>query len=138
MRARRARRFRSAALRLDEEQRALEIGEVAGVEHLNAGVVVAVERRHIGRASGVGGVERRVEPQAEMEGVDRIRDRVLVRIGKRTAVDDRRGDAALRDDERLFVEAADKTRMALAVLIGLDVALVPRQPERRAWLLNDE
>jgi hypothetical protein len=80
----------------------------------------------------------RVQPEAEMKSVDRLRLRIRARIRKRVVVHERRRHAALRDDEGLFVEAADERSMTLAGLIGFDIPLVPREAERRARLLDDE
>src|SRR5262245_30338611 len=71
-----------ATLRLDKEQRTLQIGKIAGIQDLNTGVVLTVERGHIGRTTGVARIDRRVEPEAEMEGVNGIRHRIRARIRK--------------------------------------------------------
>src|SRR5262249_16759312 len=89
-RAQRARRFPFGdlrelrgclpVLRLDEEQRTLQIREVAGIQDLNAGVVLAVERRDVGRATRILRVDRRVEPETEMKRVHRVGYRVGDRV----------------------------------------------------------
>ncbi|MBO0721694.1 MAG: hypothetical protein J2P41_12775 [Blastocatellia bacterium] len=60
-----------------------------------------------------------------------VRERLLVvHDGSRLAA------GGLRHDESLNIEAAEKLLMPLSILIGLDVALVPGQAERRIGKLE--
>src|SRR5690349_438722 len=63
---------------VDPGQRPLERWERGRVQDLHPGRVVAVERRHRGRAGAAVllGVLGRVEPDPEVVGVDRLEDRV--------------------------------------------------------------
>src|SRR6185312_8102891 len=63
-------------------QRALLVGEVGGVQHLKARVVLAIERSHTGRAPGVLRIRRRIEPQAQVIHLDGVGSGVHARIRK--------------------------------------------------------
>ena len=74
-----------------------------------------------------------------MERVNRVGHGVRDGIRKRVVVHERRRHRRrLRDDEGLFVEAADEGLAPAAVLVGFDGALIPGQPERRVRHLGDE
>src|SRR5262245_7709029 len=61
------------------------------LERLDAGVVVAVERRDRVRAARRFGIVRRVEPDTDVEGMHRIGGRVAAGVGEgRVIVDQRR------------------------------------------------
>src|SRR6478609_3059438 len=57
-------------------QRPMVVGEVAGIENLGTGVMLAIEGSRVGRASRVSGSLRRIEPNAEMVHLYRIEGRV--------------------------------------------------------------
>ena len=114
-------------LTADSGQRARVDRELGGVEGLDAGVLLAVERGH-GRdlRAGLAAQGERqvgvVEPQAE-----------VVLVGRRE-----RGGAAERHGEGLAVEDAANRGPADAVAVGVDVGLVPRHAERLERLLDHE
>src|SRR5262245_19154741 len=101
------------------------VGEVAGVEDLDASIVLTIECRYSSGATGGLGSLRRTEPQSEVVHLDWIERRVQTGIRKRTVEHHRRRRAALREGERLDAEPADELLMPPPVLIGLNVALVP-------------
>jgi hypothetical protein len=68
---------RGTDLRTDALERARVVREVAGAQRLDPGGVVAVEGRLRRGATGLGRIGRRVEPHAEVEGVDRCERRIL-------------------------------------------------------------
>ena len=76
----------SRQLRLDEEQRALQISKIAGVQNLDPGIVLSVERRRVGRAAGILRILGRVEPEAEVKRVQRVGHRIDARVRKRVVV----------------------------------------------------
>src|SRR6516165_11398861 len=57
-----------------------KVREVAGAEHLNTGVVFAIESRDRVRAPRRHGGLWRAKPQPEVERMDRLRGRVCCRI----------------------------------------------------------
>src|SRR6478735_8834083 len=123
---------------LEGAQRAGRVGELSGVEDLDSGVVLPVEGGRVARVPGLDGVGRRVEPDADVEGVDRAERRVA-RVVRRGRGVHRRGGGRLRSDgERLLLEPADVLLVGNAVAVGLEVALVPRHPERCVGDLDDE
>src|ERR1700746_2186330 len=83
-------------------ERPVRVAEVARAERLHAGVVLSVERCHRIAAPRRCRVRRRVEPQAQMIGLDRRRGRV----GRGVSWEDnRRACGPRRDDERLPAES---------------------------------
>jgi len=71
--------------------------------------------------------------------VDRRGRRIGVRIREwRPVVDDRSRNDPGRYDECLNAEAADEVPVALSFVIGLDVALIPRQTKGSVRDLNDK
>src|SRR5437016_4701222 len=107
----------------------LVIRVVAGIEHLDARVVLAIERRHRPWASRLGGVVWGVEPQPEMEGMHRPRLGVRIGIRNRAVVEHRCGGLAWRHNEGLLIEAPRKISHPVAMVIRLNIALVPGQAE---------
>ena len=94
---------------------------------------VGGERREILRILG------RVEPEAEVKRVQRVGHRIDARVRKRVVVHQRsRHRGSLRDDEGLFVETADEASVTFAVVISLDISLIPGQSERRRDLARIE
>jgi hypothetical protein len=65
----------------------LIIREVAGIQDLDAGVVIAIERRDVRRASNLSDSGVRIEPQSEMVHLDRVKGRVQARIGEWSVID---------------------------------------------------
>jgi hypothetical protein len=64
------------------------VREVRCVQHLNAGIVLAIEWRHRVWAAGVLGVCRRVEPKPQMVGLHRGSRRILICIREWRIVED--------------------------------------------------
>src|SRR5215472_17035498 len=108
-----------------------EIGGL-GIEHLNASVVLPVESSNGARTASILCVLRRVEPQAQMVSMDRFSCRtrrpIRIPIGRHIVKHYRRWHVTwrLRHDEGLNIEPADEPLMANAILVGLDITLVPR------------
>ena len=103
--------------------------------------MLAIEPSHGVRAAGRDGSIRRSEPEPEVERVDRLRRRVLVRVRERRLIMHDGGrlvPRGLRDDERLDVEASPESLVPFAVLVSLDVALIPGQTERGRGQLKHE
>jgi hypothetical protein len=98
----------------------LGVRKVRGVQYLNAGVVLAIERCLRIGAPRVLGVVRRVEPQAQVIGLNGIERGVRARIRERGVVEDvRRGRTARRDDEGLDAEPAAEVLKGVAVVVRL-------------------
>src|SRR6478609_10710831 len=92
---------------LEGAQRAGRGRELSSVEDLDAGVVLPVEGGRRTGASGLGGVGRRVEPDADVEGVDWAERRVARRVRRGRGMHRRRRSGVRRDGERLLLEPAD-------------------------------
>src|SRR5258706_9690226 len=90
------------------------VREVGGVQHLDAGGVVAVERRLTAAAPRRRGLGGRIEPDAEMEQVDGSGRRVRARVG---GMHDRGGAGTRSHDERFVAEDPGEPAVADAVLI---------------------
>src|SRR5215813_11271865 len=74
-----------------------------------------------------------------MEGVNRRSLRILVGVWEWwLIVHDRRRRDVRRYDECLNIEAADELPVAFPVLVGLDVALIPREAKGCIRDLDDE
>src|SRR6185369_12841247 len=101
--------------------------------------MVPVKGGHRARAACCYCIRRRVEPQPEVKGMDRVEGRVErgIREG-RLVMHDGSWHTAGRDDEGLNAETADKLLVAFPVIIRLDIALVPRQAKRGIGHLNHE
>jgi hypothetical protein len=95
------------------------VREVRRVQHLNAGIVLAIEWRHRVWAAGVLGVCRRVEPKPQMVGLHRGSRRILICIREWRIVEDFR---CRRDtggnDECLDAEAPPEMLDGVAVGVG--------------------
>src|SRR5579859_595447 len=117
------------ALRRDVRKRASVIREVAGVQHLNTGVLFAIERRdnrvvlimprlaaQFGRYFGV------IEPEAE-----------VILMGCREGC-----RAAGRDGECLDIEDAAHAHAAVAVTVCLQIALIPGDAKGLVGKLDDK
>src|SRR5215813_3908691 len=105
-----------------------KVREVAGAEHLNTGVVFAIEARDRSRAPRRHGGLWRAKPQPEVERMDRLRGRVCCRIREGWLVMHDRSwlvAGGLRDDERLDVEAPPEPLVTFSLIISLDVTLIP-------------
>jgi hypothetical protein len=103
--------------------------------------VITTETRRGVRTAGRGRGIGRAEPESEVIGVDRLGRGTLVRIRERRLIvhDGRRLAAGrLRDDERLGAEDALEALVPFAVVVRLDVALVPGETERRRRQLEHE
>src|SRR5678816_1326274 len=101
--------------------------EIAGVKHLNAGLMIALERRHSARTSRGRGIGRVAEPQAQMVRVHRCRRGIRHRVeGIRL-----RGGAGRRGkDKEPAAENPTKLLAAPTLLVGHDIALIPGHPKR--------
>jgi hypothetical protein len=130
-------------LLLEVEQRTRGIGECCRVQDLNAGVMFPIERGGGRRTACLCGIGRRIEPKAEvieLHGIGRyagccLRDdggRFMKHVG-RGCLWDARGN-----NESLDIEPADEIPDALAGRIGINVADIPGEPERRVRNLNRE
>jgi TolB-like protein len=130
---------RRSQSRVQKPQGPLVVVEVRRVQDLNAGVVLAIERRHPAGAAVMLRVVGRVEPKAQMVGLYRRSRRVLCCIREWRIVEDER---CLRDtggnDECLDAEAPPKVLECIAIIVGFDVPLIPRQPKRCVGYLNHE
>src|SRR5262249_9411115 len=112
------------------------VREISGVQHLDAGDVIAVEGRRAVSASCRGTIRRVTEPHTEMVGVDRrghgIRHRIDARVRLRRRVD------RLRDDKCLAAEDPHKLSTSTSVLVGVDITLIPGQAKGPRWDLQHE
>src|SRR5215467_10809117 len=109
--------------------------EIAGVQNLDAGYVIAIERR-LSRASGVAAVCWISEPQPQVVHVHGRRGRIghCVDSGVRLSSGPTRG----REHESLAAKDAGELRTATPALIGVDVALIPGHAERARRDLQNE
>src|SRR5262249_30755091 len=115
------------------------VAEGAGVQHLDACMLFAVERSHGGhpRARLAPEVERYlgvIEPQPEMILIDRAEGRT--RLWSTLASTGRQ--RVLGNAERLDAEDALHRRRAISFLVGLQITLVPRDAELCMRHLDDE
>src|SRR5262245_41963247 len=94
-----------APLRGELVQWPIGIREVAGIEHLDTRVVLAVEWRHRSRTARADRIMWRVEPQSEMESMHRPRRGVRLGIRNRAVVQHGRRGRAGRHQEGLLIEA---------------------------------
>src|SRR5262249_47036427 len=116
-----------AGLGMDLTKRSLIRWEVGRIEHLNASRVVAIEWRHATWAARLHRIGRRIEPEPQVEGVDRSKGHARCGVGEHTVgVYLWWGNRARRHCKRLDAEATDKTLLALSLIIGFDVPLIPR------------
>src|SRR5215213_9377698 len=121
---------------LDFAQRSVEGGEVAGAKGLDARLVATtIERRDCGRAASSHGFLWGAEPQPKMEGVNRGKGRVLLGV---KVVHLRCWDAARSNCEQLFAEDASGEHLTVALVVGLEVCLIPGDAEGAVSLLGDE
>ena len=94
----------SSAL-LEVEQWTVVVGIVAGIEDLNTGIVIAVERCHRSRAAGFNRVRRVGEPYPEVVGLNR--------------------SGSGRQDESFVIENTSDIENPLSLSIGGQVTLIP-------------
>jgi hypothetical protein len=120
---------------LDLAQGSVQVGEVARAKRLDASTVVTIERRDGGRATRSLGFLWAAEPQSKMEGVHRVKGRV--RLGVKV-VHLRRVHAARSNSEQLFAEDASGAHLTLAVVVGIEVCLVPGDAKGAVRLLGYE
>ena len=120
---------------LDLAQGSVQGGEVARAKRLDARTVVTIERRDGGRATRSLGFLWGAEPQPKMEGVHRVKGRV--RLGVKV-VHLRRVHAARSNSEQLFAEDASGAHLTLAVVVGIEVCLVPGDAKGAVRLLGYE
>src|SRR5262249_49323654 len=124
--------------RSDVPERTMIVREVAGVEHLDTRIVLTVEGGNGGGATSGLSSFRRSEPETEVVHLDRIEGRIRGGIGEGSVEDGRRGSGAGSDGEGFDIEAADEAAKALAILVRLDVALMPGHAKGRFGNLQDE
>src|SRR5215208_1004139 len=120
---------------LDRTQRAFQVGEVARAKRLDARSVVAVKRRDSVRAASIIGFLWGAEPQSKMEGVHRVKGRVLLGV---LVVHLRRFDAARSNSEQLFAEDASGLHLTVALVVCIEVCLVPGDAKGAVRLLGYE
>src|SRR5438309_5785744 len=109
----------------------MTIREIAGIEHLNAGLVIAVKRSARVRATSVACLGRICEPDSQVINLDRTSGRIAGRVVEK----DRRCRSNARSlNESFFVEDAGEVPDASSVCVGDDVSLIPRQAE---WSLRN-
>src|SRR5262249_14448902 len=113
-------------LLLQAPQRPLSVREVRRIQHLNTGMVLAVERCDVSRAASFLRIVWRVEPQTQMIDLHWRSRWVCCRIIVEYL--GCRGDTG-SDNEGLDVEAPPEILLPDAIVIGFDIALVPRQAE---------
>src|SRR5215475_1242172 len=107
--------------------------EIAGIQHLNAGLMIILERRQGARTSRVRSVGRVAEPQPEMVRVHRCRHRIRRCVNARIGL---RGSASRRgEDKELAAENPKKLLTATSIRVGHDIALIPGHPKRPRWSL---
>src|SRR5919112_5779713 len=119
----------------DLAQGSFQVGEVAGAKRLDARLVITIELRDGGRAARILGFLWAAEPQPKMEGVHRLEGRVLLGV---KFVHLRRFDAARSKHEELFTEDASGAHLTVALVVGLEVCLVPGNAKGAVRLLGDE
>src|SRR5215208_3961168 len=120
---------------LDLAQGAFQFGEIAGAKRLDARTVVTVKRRDGVRAASILGFLWGAEPQPKMEGVHWLELRVLLGV---KVVHLRRFHDARSKREQLFAEDASGAHLTLALVVGLEVCLVPGDAKGAVRLLGDE
>src|SRR5262249_42375583 len=108
------------------DQRSLEVGEIARVQYLNAGVVLPIKGRDRTRTACIASISWRVEPKTEMIHLDRSCRRVLRGAGKRVVERCRCRSNARRNYKGFYTEAADKCAETVTPAVSLNVALIPR------------
>src|SRR5207237_5438067 len=113
-------------------------GKVAGVEHLNAGVMRAVERRYRGGATGFSCVSRIIEPHAEVVHLNRIEGRVDAGVRERSAEHNGRRRGAGSVGKGFDAENSDELLAAFAVLVGLDIVRMPGKAKLRVGHLQNQ
>src|SRR5215831_16007940 len=99
------------------------VGKVAGVEYLEAGVVLAIESGHSRRTARRLSSCGRVKPQAQMIHLDGIERRVQAVIREWSAEDYRCGRRTLRERKCLHAKTADEALMTVPILVRHNVAL---------------
>ena len=119
------------------ERTILSLGtEIARVQYLDAGLMIAVEGRHIARTSRRYGIGCVAEPQPEMVHLHRRRDGIRQRVNAGMRL---WGSTSRRsEDEGLAAEYAKKLLTTTPAFIGVDIALVPGHRKRRRWDLEHE
>src|SRR5215204_800008 len=120
---------------LDLAQGSVQGGEVARAKCLDARFVVTIERRDGGRATRSLGFLWGAEPQAKMVGVHRGEGWVLLRV---KVVHLRGVHDARSKHEQLFAEDPSGAHLTLALVVGLEVCLVPGDAKGAVRLLGDE
>src|SRR5829696_9315163 len=120
---------------LDLAQGSVQGGEVAGAKRLDASLVVTIKRREGIRAARSLGFLWGAEPQPKMEGVNRGEGRVRLRV---KVVHLRGVHAARSKHEQLFAEDASGAHLTLALVVGLEVCLVPGDAKGAVRLLGYE
>ena len=112
---------------VEEPQWSLVGIKIRRVQDLNTGIVFAIKGRHRGWTTVVLRVLVRVEPKTQMVSLYRVGRRVCRCIREWRIVEDcrcRRG--ALGKDEGLDIETSPEMFYGLALMIRLNVSLIPR------------
>ena len=108
-------------------KRSKVVRKIACIEYLDSSIVLPVKRSHGIFGTCLRRVLRVVEPQTQVVKLDRISDGIHRGIRKRWVVEHERsvGGRCLRNDESLDTEPTDEPFMTDAILVGLNIALVP-------------
>src|SRR6516164_5702879 len=122
----------------DIPQGPMVVHKGAGVQHLNAGVVLSVEGSRCGGTACREGNGGRGKPEAEMIHLDWIEWRGQAGIRKRSGEDNRRWRRTDRHGERLNTEASAKLPTASTAFVGRDVAQIPRDTKGSLGDLDDK
>src|SRR5829696_9928592 len=120
---------------LDLAQGSVQGAEVAGAKRLDARTVVTIKRREGIRAARSLGFLWGAEPQPKMEGVNRGEGWVRIRV---KVVHLRGVHAARSKHEQLFAEDPSGAHLTLALVVGLEVCLVPGDAKGAVRLLGYE
>src|SRR5215470_16949169 len=91
-------------LRIYMPQWSLIVWEVAGVQNLNAGIVLTIEGSDGGRTPGRPSRFRRAKPKTEVIHLYRVEGGIQACIGKWSIEDNRRWRGAGRNGKRLNTE----------------------------------
>src|ERR1700730_2764302 len=112
----------------DPLQRPVGVGKLAGVQALDASVMLPVKRSDSARAASFFHVLWIVKPQAQVINLNRVCRGILRGVGNTLGIMERiawSGRNAWRNNERLNIEAADEFAVAHTVLVGVNIPLIP-------------
>ncbi len=113
----------------------MAIRKIAGIQYLNARLMVAVKRSGVRWTISVTCIGRIGEPDSHMVNLDGTSGRIEGRVVREHR---RRRSDAWGLDEGLFAENASEISDASAVAVSENVSLVPSQAEWTFWHLEEE